>query len=649
MAMLVGALDVLAMTGRKAPADLLLLAVPDEESEGAISTAAMRRFSERARIVLVLEPGMARAGGETLVSGRRGLAEWKLEVTGKAAHSGLAFWEGRSALAAAADWCVRAQRLSAPGPGVTVNVARDRRRLGRLRGSARRERRPPRDRAPAQRRLRSRRRRRRVPVSHRRRGRRRRRGPRDPRRPVAAEHGVSMTFTVGATHAAGGPARSRARPSRAAPSSWPPPGGSASRSRRTAAASRSRTSSPSPGGSRSSTASARSATGCTPATSGSTSARSSAAPSSSRTSSRRSDRTTMTDAAAPPERRIRMPHTLVIVGSLIVFVLVLSWVVPSGAYQTVEKAGRQVTIPGTYQRVAQGLPRPAVARDRADPRLSRRVAHHRVPAPDRRLVQRDPDDRHRRARHPEDHGRARLAAAPREADDPGPHDGLLARGGSVFGMAEEVIPFVLICVPLALSLGYDSIVGVSIPFLGAAAGFAAAFFNPFTVGLAQGLVGLPLYSGLGYRVITWFVCTGVIVGWVMVYAARVKRRPESSPVYALDRTRERSAFDAGAPPEPWTARRLLVVAPLPRRHGRARLGDPEGAVVHRGDRRAVPRDGPPDGRRRGPQARRDRDELRRGRARTWSTSRSSSRAAARSSSSPARRASSTRSSTSARA
>ena len=133
-------------------------------------------------------------------------------------------------------------------------------------------------------------------------------------------------------------------------------------------------------------------------------------------------------------------------------------------------------------------------------------------------------------------------------------------GGSVFGMAEEVIPFVLVCVPLALSLGYDSIVGVSIPFLGAAAGFAAAFFNPFTVGLAQGLVGLPLYSGLGYRVITWFVCTGVIVGWVMVYAARVKRRPESSPVYALDQARDRSAFDATAAPEPWTLRRLLVVA-----------------------------------------------------------------------------------------
>jgi uncharacterized ion transporter superfamily protein YfcC len=130
--------------------------------------------------------------------------------------------------------------------------------------------------------------------------------------------------------------------------------------------------------------------------------------------------------------------------------------------------------------------------------------------------------------------------------------------GSVFGMAEEVIPFVLITVPLAISLGYDSIVGTAIPFLGAASGFGAAFFNPFTVGIAQGLVGLPLYSGLGYRVVTWFVTTGVMVTWVMVYAARIKRRPESSPVFELDRSREMPESQPGDV-EPWTARRALVL------------------------------------------------------------------------------------------
>jgi glutamate carboxypeptidase len=121
---LVGALERLAERGQAPPADLLLVAVPDEEAEGAISARAMRRFSRDARAVLVLEPGGLRDGGETLVAGRRGLAEWRLEVHGRSAHSGLAYWSGRSALLAAADWCVRARALSRPGPGPTVNVGR---------------------------------------------------------------------------------------------------------------------------------------------------------------------------------------------------------------------------------------------------------------------------------------------------------------------------------------------------------------------------------------------------------------------------------------------------------------------------------------------------------------------------------------------
>jgi len=124
LAMLLGALDLMAARGRALPAGFTLLAVPDEEASGVISEQVVRRWSERARAVLVLEPGEARGDAETLVAGRRGLTEWQLQVTGRASHSGLAYWEGRSAVAAAADWCLKAQRLSVPGPGRTVNVAR---------------------------------------------------------------------------------------------------------------------------------------------------------------------------------------------------------------------------------------------------------------------------------------------------------------------------------------------------------------------------------------------------------------------------------------------------------------------------------------------------------------------------------------------
>ncbi len=73
--------------------------------------------------------------------------------------------------------------------------------------------------------------------------------------------------------------------------------------------------------------------------------------------------------------------------------------------------------------------------------------------------------------------------------------------GSIFGMSEECIAFVAISIPLAISMGYDSIVGVGMVYLGAHVGFAGAFLNPFTVGVAQEMAELPLFSGMGYRLV----------------------------------------------------------------------------------------------------------------------------------------------------
>jgi uncharacterized ion transporter superfamily protein YfcC len=109
--------------------------------------------------------------------------------------------------------------------------------------------------------------------------------------------------------------------------------------------------------------------------------------------------------------------------------------------------------------------------------------------------------------------------------------------GAAFGMCEEAIPFVLIFVPLAIALGYDSLVGVSLSFLAAGVGFAGAFLNPFTLQIAQGLSGIQPVSGWRYRVIVWAVATTITIAWVMVYAARVKADPRRSPMYELDQAR----------------------------------------------------------------------------------------------------------------
>ncbi|MCK4853994.1 MAG: YfcC family protein, partial [Bacteroidales bacterium] len=106
--------------------------------------------------------------------------------------------------------------------------------------------------------------------------------------------------------------------------------------------------------------------------------------------------------------------------------------------------------------------------------------------------------------------------------------------GAVFGMSEETIAFVIIMVPLAVSMGYDSIVGVCLCFVAAALGFAGAMLNPFTIGIAQGIAGLPLFSGMEYRILCWVLINTAGIGFVLWYAKRIKLHPEKSPVYKED-------------------------------------------------------------------------------------------------------------------
>ena len=106
--------------------------------------------------------------------------------------------------------------------------------------------------------------------------------------------------------------------------------------------------------------------------------------------------------------------------------------------------------------------------------------------------------------------------------------------GAVFGMSEETIAFIVIIVPLAISMGYDSVTGVCMVFVAAGLGFAGAILNPFTVGIAQSLAGLPPFSGFEYRLFCWVVITSIGIAFVLRYARKVKRNPQKSLVYEED-------------------------------------------------------------------------------------------------------------------
>ena len=127
---------------------------------------------------------------------------------------------------------------------------------------------------------------------------------------------------------------------------------------------------------------------------------------------------------------------------------------------------------------------------------------------------------------------------------------LFSLAGAVFGMSEETIPFVGIVVPLVVSLGYDALMGMLVVYVAANVGFSAAFLNPFTVGIAQEMADLPLFSGMGYRLFCWALLTVLLAGFVVVYARRTKRR---SPA---------AEHGAGTQTEPLTRRQSWILLVL---------------------------------------------------------------------------------------
>lgn len=111
---------------------------------------------------------------------------------------------------------------------------------------------------------------------------------------------------------------------------------------------------------------------------------------------------------------------------------------------------------------------------------------------------------------------------------------LFSAFGAIFGMSEETLAFIAIFVPLAVSMGYDSVTGVLMCYVAAHVGFAGALFNPFTIGIAQGLSGLQPFSGLGYRLICWLILTTIAIIFTLIYANHVKKNPEKSFMHEAD-------------------------------------------------------------------------------------------------------------------
>lgn len=242
--------------------------------------------------------------------------------------------------------------------------------------------------------------------------------------------------------------------------------------------------------------------------------------------------------------KLRLPNTYVLLVALLALIALATWVVPGGRFDTATMGGKTVVVAGSYHLVEarpQGLTAFLTAPIKGFVEAALIIGFVLIVGGAFAVLQKTEAIDAMIKAVAKTHSRSALVRA---AVIP-VFVGLFALGGASFGLAEEAIPFVLIFIPLALALRLDTLTGMAIPFVGSQIGFATAFLNPFNVGVAQGIAGVPMFSGIGYRAVCWAVATVVTVVFLQWWAARIRRAPELSPTFALDQERRRSLDLAG--------------------------------------------------------------------------------------------------------
>jgi len=234
-------------------------------------------------------------------------------------------------------------------------------------------------------------------------------------------------------------------------------------------------------------------------------------------------------------RRFKFPSAYTILFILIALVAALSWIVPAGHYQMVmnETLGKEVPVAGTYAHVAaqpQGIVSVIMAPISGlyDPDTGQAGAIdvalfvliiggflgivNKTGAIDAGIE------------------RVTLKLSGREEWMIPILMALFAAGGTIYGMAEESLPFYTLLVPVMMAARFDPLVAASTVLLGAGIGTLGSTINPFATVIAANAAGIPFTTGIWLRVALlvagWLIC----VAWVMRYARQVRQDPSKSVV-----------------------------------------------------------------------------------------------------------------------
>lgn len=268
-------------------------------------------------------------------------------------------------------------------------------------------------------------------------------------------------------------------------------------------------------------------------------------------------------------KQFKVPHVYAIIFALMVIFAVLTWIVPSGSYQRQEVNGREVTVAGTYEQsektyideetgdevdLRQGVFDVLQAPTRGIQEAIEVVAFILIVGGSFQVITKTGAITSGTGRVVRRFKNKDILIIPIAMV-------LFALGGTSFGMAEETLPFFAIFMPIMMAMGFDSMTAFMVVFVGARTGYIASTINPFNVLIAQGILGIQGNPQLWLRMIAWVVLTSVAITWVVLYARRVKKNPESSITFEDDIAKKvEFAADESALDAEFTGRQKGVLA-----------------------------------------------------------------------------------------
>ena len=268
-------------------------------------------------------------------------------------------------------------------------------------------------------------------------------------------------------------------------------------------------------------------------------------------------------------KQFKVPHVYAIIFALMVIFAVLTWIVPSGSYQRQEVNGREVTVAGTYEQsektyideetgdevdLRQGVFDVLQAPTRGIQEAIEVVAFILIVGGSFQVITKTGAITSGMGRVVRRFKNKDIVIIPIAMV-------LFALGGTSFGMAEETLPFFAIFMPIMMAMGFDSMTAFMVVFVGARTGYIASTINPFNVLIAQGILGIQGNPQLWLRMIAWVVLTAVAITWVVFYARRVKKNPESSITFEDDIAKKvEFAADESALDAEFTGRQKGVLA-----------------------------------------------------------------------------------------